>query len=167
MCNDSITPRQPVEPDGSVRRDPLLLPRRAGTGKSGDPGTFEYSAGPTRFNSVKVAASAGITDYFGDGPEMLTQVDVSVNSRGDLLLEGGPLRWLDRGPIFGMRRIFDARMKCMEGWDSGLPFPGLVHGGRSGMRTLRHPRRGMDGGPRRSRELASNTPGADQARLAS
>ncbi|MDY6811221.1 MAG: DUF4166 domain-containing protein [Actinomycetota bacterium] len=79
--------------------------------------TFEYSAGPTRFNSVKVAASAGITDYFGDGPEMLSQLDVSVTSRGDLLLESGPLRWLDRGPIFGMRRIFDARMKYMEGWD--------------------------------------------------
>ncbi|MCH5644026.1 DUF4166 domain-containing protein [Gordonia sp. ABSL49_1] len=80
--------------------------------------TFDYSSGPHRFNSVKVFAKNGvIRDHFGDGPELLTDLEVSVNSRGDLLLESGPLHWLGKGPKLGMRRLFDARMKYMEGWD--------------------------------------------------
>uniref|UniRef100_UPI003D8E1311 DUF4166 domain-containing protein n=1 Tax=Gordonia sp. B7-2 TaxID=3420932 RepID=UPI003D8E1311 len=79
--------------------------------------TFEYSSGSRKLNSVKVPATSGIVDFFGDGPELLYPVELSVNSRGDLLLESGPLRWLGKGPKLGMRGLFGAQMRYMEGWD--------------------------------------------------
>ncbi len=80
--------------------------------------TFQYTNGPRKLNSLLVAGRTGLVDYFGDGPEFLYPIEPSVTSAGELLLESGPMRWLGgRGPKVGMRGLFTAQMKYIEGWD--------------------------------------------------
>jgi hypothetical protein len=79
--------------------------------------TFQYTTGPRRLNSLLVAGHSGLVDYFGDGPEFLYPIEPSVTPAGELLLESGPMRWLGRGPKVGMRGLFTAQMKYIEGWD--------------------------------------------------
>jgi hypothetical protein len=64
-----------------------------------------------------VAGRTGLVDYFGDGPEFLYPIEPSVTRSGELLLESGPMRWLGRGPKVGMKGLFTAQMKYIEGWD--------------------------------------------------
>ncbi|MDL9936954.1 DUF4166 domain-containing protein [Gordonia sp. ABSL1-1] len=79
---------------------------------------FEYSTGSTKLNSVKVHTGGGqVIDYFGDGPELLFPLELSTNTRGDLIMESGPIKWLGRSAKIGMGAFVDARMKYMEGWD--------------------------------------------------
>lgn len=77
--------------------------------------TFQYTTGPRRLNSLLVAGHSGLVDYFGDGPEFLYPIEPSVTPAGELLLESGPMRWLGRGPKVGMRGLFTAQMKYIEG----------------------------------------------------
>ncbi|MFT4125659.1 MAG: DUF4166 domain-containing protein [Gordonia sp. (in: high G+C Gram-positive bacteria)] len=78
--------------------------------------TFKYTGGARHVNSLLVAGRSGLVDYFGDGPELLYPIEPSVTPAGELLLESGPMRWL-RGPKLGMRGVFTAEMRYLEGWD--------------------------------------------------
>lgn len=79
--------------------------------------TFNFSSGARHLNSLLVSGRTGLVDYFGDGPELLYPIEPSVTRAGELLLESGPMRWLGRGPNIGMKGLFGAHMKYIEGWD--------------------------------------------------
>ncbi|AFA71971.1 hypothetical protein GPOL_c09080 [Gordonia polyisoprenivorans VH2] len=79
--------------------------------------SFDYTSGTRKLNSLLVAGRTGLVDYFGDGPELLYPIEPSVTAAGELLLESGPMRWLGRGPKVGMKGLFGAQMKYIEGWD--------------------------------------------------
>ncbi|MGV9709238.1 DUF4166 domain-containing protein [Gordonia sp. NPDC003424] len=79
--------------------------------------TFGYTSGPRDLNSLLVSGRDGLVDYFGDGPELLYPIEPSVTKSGELLLESGPMRWLGRGPKVGMKGMFAAQLKYIEGWD--------------------------------------------------
>lgn len=78
---------------------------------------FNYTSGTRKLNSLLVAGNTGLVDYFGDGPELLYPIEPSVTAAGELLLESGPMRWLGRGPKVGMKGLFGAQMRYLEGWD--------------------------------------------------
>lgn len=80
--------------------------------------TFDFSSGTRRLNSLLVSGRTGLVDYFGDGPELLYPIEPSVTRRGELLLESGPMRWLGRTPNIGMKGLFGAQMRYLEGWDA-------------------------------------------------
>ncbi|SIR93044.1 DUF4166 domain-containing protein [Williamsia sterculiae] len=79
--------------------------------------TFHHAGGDLAVNSLLVDGTAGLVDYFGDGPELLYPVRASVGREGSLVLQSGPMRWLSTGPTVGMRGMFGARMQYVEGWD--------------------------------------------------
>ena len=79
--------------------------------------SFDYSSGTRKINSLLVIGDTGLTDFFGDGPELLYPVTPTVTEAGELLLESGPMRWLGKGPKVGMKGLFGAKMSYIEGWD--------------------------------------------------